>query len=217
MKTKYGLIGIGIAIGLFFVLAAWIMAERNYQYQGALIEPPVPAADFTLADQNGESFQLSSQAKNIVLIFFGYTHCPDVCPVTLSEFRQIKEQLGSQAENVKFVFVTVDPERDTAEQIKTYLNNFIPEISGLSGSRSELELVWRNFGVYQEKGAKDSQGDYLVDHTSRIYLVDQAGNWRLTYTFGTEASKIAADIRHLLRTMRQQSTLPGDGRRTMGD
>ncbi len=120
-------------------------------------------------------FRLSDQKGQIVLLFFGYTHCPDVCPVTLSHFKQIKADLGDQADQVRFVFITVDPERDTADQLSQYLPNFDPDITGLTGSRQSLESVWKSYGVYQAKQEVGSAAGYLVDHTARTYLIDQQG------------------------------------------
>jgi protein SCO1/2 len=199
MNSKYTLVGLGAAIGLVIVFGAWWFAQRNYRFQGSLIDPPVPAADITLADQNGNVFQLSEQKGKIVLIFFGYTHCPDVCPVTLSQFKQIKQQLKQGAENIEFVFISVDPERDTPEVIGRYVTNFDASFLGLSGSPAELASVMKSYGVFAQKTNDDGQGNYLVDHTARTYLVDQQGNWRLTYPFGMETEQIIADVSYLLR------------------
>lgn len=203
MKSRFFLVGIGVLIGLALVFIGWQFSQRNYRFQGSLIDPPVPAADFSLVDHNGASFRLSDQRGKIVLLFFGYTYCPDVCPVTMSVFRQVKQQLGSQADDVRFVFVTVDPERDTVEQMQRYVPNFDPDFIGLTGAQSDLEKVWKSYGVYASKQPVDNSGqsgdNYLVDHTARVYLVDQAGDWRLTYPFGMEASQITDDLEYLLR------------------
>lgn len=198
MKTKFWLVAGGVIVGLMLVLGAWQVTQRNYQYQGSLIDPPVPAADFSLSDQNGNLFRLSDQKGAAVLIFFGYTNCPDVCPVTLTEFKQIKQIMGDQVEKLRFVFITVDPERDTAEQMQSFLSNFDPSFSGLTAARAELEPVWQAYGVYQAVSEAASESGYLVDHTSRIYVIDPQGNWKLTYPFGTEVDKMVSDLRHLM-------------------
>ena len=199
MKSKLSILGLGVIIGLALMLGAWKLMDRPYVYQGSLIDPPVQAADFNLTDQNGQPFRLSDQRGKVVLVFFGYTHCPDVCPVTLSEFRQIKGELGDQAKNVKFVFVTVDPERDTPQVLRTHLANFDPTFVGLTGSQADLEPVWKSYGVYQAEVDSGSAADYLVDHTARIYAIDPQGNWRLTYVFGTEPKAVLDDVTHLLQ------------------
>jgi protein SCO1/2 len=172
--------------------------QRPYTFQGSLIEPPVSAPDFELTDFNGQRFQLSTLQDQVVIIFFGYTSCPDVCPVTLSDFMQIRSKLGDQAENVSFVFVTVDPERDTPERMRRYLTNFDTGIIGLTGERSELEPVWEAYGVYQARAEGGSEENYLVDHSSRVYVIDLDGNLRLTYLFGTDDELITEDVHHLV-------------------
>ena len=198
MKPRNLLIfGIALLLGLIAVFLV-LNPTRSYTFQGSLIDPPVAAPPFVLTNVDGEHFQLDDLAGQIVIMFFGYTGCPDVCPVTLSEFLQIRSKLGSQAEKVSFVFVTVDPERDTSERMKKYLTNFDPEIIGLTGTREELEPVWASYGVYEAKLEESSAGNYLVDHSSRTYVIDAEGNLLLTYAFGTEDKVITEDVRHLL-------------------
>jgi protein SCO1/2 len=199
MKVKLGYLGVGVLVGLALLLGGWVFYNQTYTFKGALIDPPVPAADFELNDQYGQPFRLSDQVGEVVLIFFGYTHCPDVCPVTMAEYMRVKARLGEQANQVRFVFITVDPERDTREVLQAHLNNFDPTFTALTGERAELEKVWRSYGVYQ--GRNDSLGgsSYLVDHTSRVYAIDKSGNWRLTYEFGTETDKLFQDVAYLLR------------------
>ena len=197
---KYTLLGISIVIGLLATIgAAWFFMDQNYTYQGVLIDPPAQATDFSLKDQYGNTFRLSEQRGEVVLIFFGYTNCPDVCPVTLSEFKRIKADLGDQADRVRFVFITVDPERDTQERMQTYMNNFDSTFIGLSGERTELEPIWKAYGVYQDRQDLGSAAGYLVDHSAIIYVIDQQGRWRLDYTFGMEVEKITKDLQYLLR------------------
>ena len=197
---KYTLLGISIVIGLLATIgAAWFFMDQSYTYQGVLIDPPAQATDFSLKDQYGNTFRLSEQRGEVVLIFFGYTNCPDVCPVTLSEFKRIKADLGDQADRVRFVFITVDPERDTQERMQTYMNNFDSTFIGLSGERTELEPIWKAYGVYQDRQDLGSAAGYLVDHSAIIYVIDQQGRWRLDYTFGMEVEKITKDLQYLLR------------------
>ena len=198
MKTRhYVLLGLSILIGLVAVVGFQFYG-KSYEFQGSLIEPPIPAADFTLTDQHDETFQLSDHDGEVVLIFFGYTNCPDVCPVTLSEFRQVKAQLGEKAERVQFVYITVDPERDTVERIGAHLENFDPTFVGLTGDHSDLEPVWKAYGVYAAKVDTGSAAGYLVDHTARVYAIDVNGNLRLTYPFETDSDAIADDVLYLL-------------------
>ncbi len=188
----------GIIALVVLVIAGAEGFARNYAFRGSLIDPPFSAPDITLNDQNGQPFRLSDQRGRIVLIFFGYTHCPDICPTTLAQFKQARTQLGSQADQVRFVFITVDPQRDTAERMKTYLAALDPTIIGLSGSEADLTPVWSHYGVYRQKQAGPTPDDYSMDHSTQVYLVDKQGNLRLTYAYGTPTDNMVQDIRYLL-------------------
>jgi protein SCO1/2 len=204
MMNKFWIFGTGVVIGLAAVLiAGWYLLQSEYRYQGVVIDPPAPAADFTLTDQNGQAFRLSEQQGKVVLIFFGYTNCPDVCPITLSEYKKIKALLGDQADQVVFIYITVDPERDTVERMKAYLPNFDASFTGLTGDRETLQPVWAAYGVYQQKQDSGSAAGYLVDHSARMYVIDPQGKWRINYPFGMEPEKIAQDLKHLIAEARQ--------------
>jgi protein SCO1/2 len=195
---RYLLLGLASLVGLGAVYATLVFA-RPHEFQGSVIDPPAPARDFTLIDQAGKPFTLSQARGSLVLLFFGYTNCPDVCPVTLTDFKKIKEQLGAQAERVKFVFVTTDPERDTPERIATYLENFDPAITGLTGDLATLEKVWQDYGVYRVKVEGHDHSDYTVDHSSRLYAIGPDGKLHLTFTFGTSPEAMTGDVQALLR------------------
>lgn len=190
--------GLGFLLALA-LLVAWREITRPYTYQGSLIDPPAPAADFTLNDQNGQPFRLSEQRGRVVLLFFGYTHCPDVCPATLTVFKRIKDSLGEEAEQVRFVFITVDPERDDAARLRQFVGAFDPTFIGLTGSREQLQAVWKAYGVYQAPQAVESALEYVVDHTARLYAIDRQGNWRLTFPFEMDWQAVSQDVRQLLR------------------
>jgi protein SCO1/2 len=191
----------GLIAIVVFGIAGADMFLQAYKFRGSVIDPPIAASNFTLKDQNGQTFQLSDQRSKIVLMFFGYTNCPDICPTTLLQFKQARAQLGNQADRVRFVFVTVDPERDTAEKMKTYLGAIDPAIIGLVGSQAELEQVWKAYGVYRQKLPGQSPNDYadLIEHSGRVYLIDTQGNLRLTYPFGLTPDDVAQDVRYLLK------------------
>lgn len=199
MNRKYGLLGLGILLGLGAILVAWYWMDANYVYNGTLIDPPPAATDFSLTNQFGEPFQLSQQHGKIVLIFFGYTNCPDVCPVTLTVYKQVRQRLDEKADDVELLYITVDPERDTQERLREHLKVYDPAVIGLTGSPEALRAVYNAYGVYAAKVDTGSAAGYQMDHTSRIYVIDQQGNWRLTYPFGIEADQVADDLLHLLR------------------
>lgn len=191
---------------LFIVTAAAVvlavgagaaLLAQPYTFHGSLIDPGIPAPDFTLADQNGQAFRLGEQTGSVVLLFFGYTSCPDACPATLTQFRKVRAELGRDSDRVRFVVVTVDPQRDTADRLRDYLAGFDPSFVGLTGSLLDLDLVYRNYGVYQTIPIPGSA--YTVDHTDRVYAIDPKGLLRLTYTADTTAGDLAQDVRHLLK------------------
>lgn len=196
---RYWLFGVGGILAVLLILVGWQVVSRPYTYQGSQIEPAIKAPEIALTDQDGQPFRLSEHHGKVVLVFFGYTNCPDVCPLTLSDFKLIKTDLDEQANEVSFVFVTVDPERDTQERLKAYLANFDPSFVGLTGSLSELEKVWKAYGVYQAKQDTGSAAGYLVDHTARTYAIDKNGDLRLTYPFEMERQALLKDVRHLVQ------------------
>lgn len=172
---------------------------QSYEFKGTLYSDPQPAPDFELTAPNGELIRLSDHQGEIVLMFFGYTSCPDVCPTTLAEARRILEGLGEDVDNVTFLFITVDPERDTPEVLGTYATAFHPAIVGLTGSADDLAAVRQDYGIVAEKEILEgSAAGYAVTHTARVFLVDAEGRLRLTYSFGTPPDDILEDINHLL-------------------
>ncbi|NOH04289.1 MAG: SCO family protein [Chloroflexi bacterium] len=140
--------------------------------------------------------------QRIVLLFFGYTSCPDVCPTTLAEMKQVMDALRDDAQHVQVVFISVDPERDTPEKIQAYANHFHPSFIGLSGAEAELEPVWQAYSIFREVVQSDSALGVIVNHTARTYLVDAQGNLRLSYAYGTPVEDIVHDIKLLLKQPR---------------
>lgn len=192
--------GLGLLVLIGVVMAVVLLFPRADSFRGTVYDPPLPAAEISLTRDDGSQFRLSEQRGSVVLLFFGYTSCPDVCPLTLSELRKVNEELGDNASMVKVVFVTVDPERDTPEQIQKYVSLFNPSFIGLSGSLDDLEPVWKDYGVYRElEQVSTSAAGYLVNHTARVYLIDRDGNLRLSYSFGTPTDDIVHDLKILFK------------------
>jgi protein SCO1/2 len=153
-----------------------------------------------LTRANGETFRLSDQKGKIVLLFFGYTSCPDVCPTTMAELKLVMDQVGSQADFVQVVFVSVDPQRDTPEAVQKYVEHFNPSFIGLSGPTEKLEQIWQDYGIFREAvPLPNSAAGYTVNHTARVVLIDPDGNMRLSYGFGTAVEDISHDVKLLLR------------------
>lgn len=196
---QYSLL-IGIGIVAVALVAVGLLLRPQGQFRGSLLDPPIPAPDFSLTQANGETFTLSAQKEKVVLLFFGYTYCPDVCPTTLADLAQVMKRLGRQSERVRVVFISVDPQRDTPERAQSYAAAFDPSFIGLSGTEADLQPVWNAYGVYRLVRDSESRGsDYLVDHSARVYLIDGKGNLRLTYSFGTPVEDLENDLRLILR------------------
>ncbi|HLS88830.1 MAG TPA: SCO family protein [Sphingobacteriaceae bacterium] len=178
-------------------------AGMNGATAAVRINPPKPAPDFELIDQHGNSFRLSEQQGNAVVLFFGYTTCPDVCPATLGQLRVVKEQLGEAADRTRFVFVSVDPARDTPEALQKMVSRFgDEEFIGLTGDPADLVQVWQDYNVYVEQvpaeGEAGEQGHYWVTHSSYVYLVNPDGVMELLYFHNFDVQGMAEDIKEVL-------------------
>ncbi len=170
-----------------------------YQFKGGEISPAAIAPPLDLTDQNGDPFSLSQQKGTVTLIYFGYTTCPDLCPTTLNDFAIVKDELGEETAGVDFLLVTFDPERDTQERMKEYLNFFDPGFIGLRGDDAQTERFLQDYGVTIKRVEyPNSSTGYLIDHTALIYVIDTEGRLRLTYPYGTDPLMIAEDVRHLV-------------------
>ena len=155
--------------------------------------------DFRLIDHNGLSRSMADFRGKVVVIFFGYTHCPDVCPTTLSEMRQVMQILGKDAERLQVLFVTVDPLRDTQQVLSQYVPSFHPTFLGLYGDSAATEKVAKDFKIIYRQSAGKTAESYTVDHTAASLVFDQQGRLRLFINYGLGADKIAPDIKKLLQ------------------
>ena len=156
--------------------------------------------DFTLTDGNGKPFNLSDLKGKVVVLSFGYTNCPDVCPTALLTQNDVLKQLGDQAKDVKVAFVSVDPERDTPEVIGKYAKQFNPDFIGLTATGDQsLPVIKQQYRVVSAKVNQGADSNtYLVDHTAGAYLVDKNGDVAVFEPYGSEPAAIAADIKTLL-------------------
>ena len=155
--------------------------------------------DFALTDHTGKTRTLADFRGKVVVMFFGYTRCPDVCPTTLAELKAVKEQLGEDGKRLQVLFVTVDPERDTPELLASYVPAFDPSFLGLYGDNETIAKVAKDFKVFYQKVPGKAPDSYTVDHTAGSYVFDPLGRLRLFARYGN-AANLTADIRTLLRT-----------------
>jgi len=201
MDRRIFLVGLFSLLLLGVVAASVFLFSKPAGFRGTrYAEPYPPAPEIELTRDNGASFRLSEMRGNIVLLFFGYTSCPDICPTTMAELKQALETLDkNDAKQVQVLFVTVDPERDTPERVQEYVDHFNPDFMGLSGTESELAEVWKDYGVFREIMEGTSAAGYLVNHTARVTLIDRNGNLRLSYAFDTPVDSIVHDLKLLLK------------------
>jgi protein SCO1/2 len=166
---------------------------------GTVLNPPRPLEDFTLTDHTGAPFSLSDLRGRPALVFFGFTNCPDICPTTLGEFKRVKSLLGRDADEVTFVFVSVDPQRDTPERLAEYVGAFDPAFIGLTGDDAALRPIAQEFGVYyQAVPLEGSETAYTVDHTASSFALDREGRLAIVFSYGTPPDAIVQRIRALL-------------------
>ena len=175
-----------------------LSCQKSEDFKGIKTPENTITKNIKLIDHNGKQFTLSDYKGKVVLVFFGFTHCPDVCPMTLHTFKKIKQELKTEGK-VKFVYITVDPNRDTNERLKESLENFGSDFIGLTGSKEVLDSTYAAYGVFSEKiEMPESALGYTISHTSRIFVIDRNGNWRLLIPYDSPLEDILHDIRLLL-------------------
>lgn len=201
MDRKILVAGIGTLLLLITIITAVLLFGKPDQFRGTYyIEPYPVAGEIDLARADGSVFKLSEERGGVVLLFFGYTSCPDVCPTTLADMKLAIEALKpAEAEQIKVVFITVDPERDTPERAQEYVNHFSASFIGLSGDESELTKVWSDYGIFREKVDSESATGYLVNHTARILMIDRNGDLRISFPYDAPVEDIIHDLKLILK------------------
>ncbi len=157
------------------------------------------ANGFSLADHNGVQRSLQDFKGKVVVVFFGFTQCPDVCPTALAELAEVKRKLGSQGERLQGIFITVDPERDTEEVLKAYMANFDPSFLALRPTMAQLPEVAKAFKIYYKKSEGKTATSYTMDHSAGSYVFDPVGHVRLYARSGSGAEALAFDVARLLK------------------
>ena len=179
-----------LVLGLLIVF--WAMGGVSKVAQPAAIGGP-----FQLTDQNGKAVTDKNLKGKPTLIFFGYTHCPDVCPTSLFEISEVLRAMGKDADKVNAVFISVDPERDTPAAMKDYLSSFDPHLEGLSGDPDETAKVITSYRVYAKK-VPTKDGDYTMDHTALIYLMDRDGRFVSPFNLKRTPEEAAVELKRYL-------------------
>jgi protein SCO1 len=181
--------------GLGAILAILLMVVRPEM--AAMVPSAAIGGPFRLIDQNGQAVTDRDLKGEPFLVFFGFTHCPDVCPTTLMELSEVLDKLGPDAARVEALFITVDPERDTPAELKDYLSSFNPRFKGLTGDPAAIAQVAKSYRVYMKKVPLEN-GDYTMDHTALVYLMDKNGKFVAPFNLKRRPEDAAADLRRYL-------------------
>ena len=186
---------------LLFVLSA-CEAGQSSSSNAPLVATDITGAEFakpfTLTDHTGKKRTMSDFAGKVVVLFFGYTHCPDVCPTTLNDLKSTMKLLGDQSNEVQVLFVTLDPQRDTQEVLAKFVPSFDERFIGLWGSLQETAETMGHYKIYFSKVPGDSENNYTIDHSSGIYVFDKTGKVRYYMGYGQKPPDMASDIKKLL-------------------
>ena len=186
-------------LALLAAVALTACSPDKPAFKGVDITGADYAKDFALADQNGQTRSIQDFAGKVVVVFFGYTQCPDVCPTTLQELLEVRRMLGPDGDKLQPVFITVDPERDTAELLKSYMANFDPSFVALRPTPEQLPALLKDFKIYAKKVEGKTATSYTMDHSAQSYLYDPQGRLRLYNRYGSGAQALADDARLLLK------------------
>ncbi len=170
------------------------------RFKSGTVSPPRDAPALQLTDQHGQPWDIAGQTDKVVLLYFGYTTCPDACPTTLSDWMEVKRLLGDDAEKVEFVMVTVDPERDTPDKLKQYMDFFDPSFTALTGTQEQITPIEQDYGIMAvRRDQPESAAGYLMDHTTSYWALDTEGKLRLIISHGTDPEIVADDVQHLIK------------------
>ena len=186
----------GWLVGLFFVGA---VHGADDKLKSGVFEPARVAPAFVLAGSDGNELRLDRFRGKVVILGFGFSHCPEVCPTTLAKLAKARKQMGAAASDVQVIYVTVDPERDTREQLRGYLALFDPTFIGGTGTPAQLAAVYKDYGITATRYQGRAPGEYGFEHSTFVYLIDREGRLRAMAPYGKSADDIAHDATILLK------------------
>lgn len=190
-----------VAVGAFGVGAAGLFSActpKGPKFQGVDLTGAEYGRDLPLTDQFGKPRSLKDFAGKAVVVFFGYTQCPDVCPTTMTEVAEVKRALGADGDKLQGIFVTVDPERDTEDMLKSYMASFDPSFIALRGTPEQLVAVAKDFKIYYKRVDGQTPTSYTMDHSAGSYVYDTKGRLRVYHRYGAGTQSLVADVRALL-------------------
>ena len=196
---RRALLGVGLA-ALALAGCDGFLPGGKTPFHGVDITGSDLGPDFRLTDHNGKERSLADFRGKVVALFFGYTHCPDVCPTTLSDMANAVKALGPDGARVQVLFVTVDPKRDTPELLRNYVPAFNPTFLGLHGDAAATAKVTKDFKIYAAEQPGKTPGSYTVDHSAQTLVFDTKGKLRLMLPYGSPGDKIASDLKILLNS-----------------
>jgi len=194
MKSRY----LTFTLILVIALAVAFFYLRPHTFHGTVIQSPDPSFNFTLTSADGD-ISLSDYRGKLVLVYFGYTFCPDICPATLANVGQALRSIGPKAEDIQVIMVSLDPERDTPEKLDKYVHQFYPTYIGVTGTKEQLDEVASLYGIFYEKDTSSSEENYGINHTASLLVLDREGYLKLVFPFGVTVPEIADDLKYMLR------------------
>ncbi len=194
-KVYYSLAGVIVLVAF----AAGFARFRPKPFYGTVLQSTAPAFDFALTAAGGKTVRLSDYKGKVVLLYFGYIFCPDVCPATLANAGQAIRALGKQGEQVQLIMISVDPARDTPEKLAQFVTHFHPSYIGITGTDEQVSETAALYGIYYQKNEGTEATGYLIDHTATLMAVDQEGYLKLLIPFGATVEEITSDLKNMLR------------------
>jgi len=189
-----------VALAALGLLALSLVSgcQPAVEFHADVAEPVGPAAEIAGPNWNGSPFRLSDHTGEVSVVMFGYTYCPDVCPITLSRLENVVDRLGEQAQDLNVVFVSVDPQRDSLEKLADYVPKFHPDFYGVYLEGGDLQQVKDGYSVVSKQRAGSNEEFYYVDHTSTLFVVDRRGDLRLKMPMDAPVEDMVADLQTLL-------------------
>jgi protein SCO1 len=197
-RTRTFAVVLGVPVLVALLVYVGLLLLRPHPYSGTVMQAPTPAPSMAdLVGIDGEPIDLAAFRGDLVVLYFGYTFCPDVCPTTLAMAARAREQLGGDADRVHVMMVSVDPERDDVDRVRAYVQAFDPSFLGATGSLADIEQVAATYGVFFAEGEPLGDG-YAVDHTATLMAIDIEGKLRIVWSPNVTADALADDLRELL-------------------